>query len=358
GLAAVALRPVRRLVHARDPFRQRPGVQPRVLAVLRRPAPPAQPGRRRIQLLQRVRPAARAGSARRPLRTRLRILCRAVPHQLHDRQRPAALPDAYPDPPGRDGHRLCLPRRLAGEQRGVRAHEVAQFGRRAAVPRRLAGRERPAGAGVIERTAARRRAHVRIVHRPPPAGSARHRHPERSPGAGAADRLPRRPALTATRVARRGTWPGAGNKKPGSRNCRVRVGARGEGSRRLGDPLDQRRLADLATWAVAVSAAAWALAVAVSSCDLAIWAMASLVFTVLPKTSWPTLMLRSTFSRAICTPLGSRVLKPSKSRTSAASPKNEKAACAFSSSVASCRPKAFCAFSRVSWLMRAAVSAN
>src|SRR5690554_233655 len=59
---------------------------------------------------------------------------------------------------------------------------------------------------------------------------------------------------------------------------------------------------------VALAATPLACSVADSIWPLAIWPMASLVFSELAKTSWPALTLRSTFSRAICTPFGHRVL--------------------------------------------------
>src|SRR5690606_23132585 len=99
----------------------------------------------------------------------------------------------------------------------------------------MARRERPAGGRVAEGPAAWRRTHVPGVHRPAPARCAGRRHPERSPGAGAADRLPRRSAVNggACRAPRAQC---ADNKKPGSLGCRVRcVGARRGEGRRLGD---------------------------------------------------------------------------------------------------------------------------
>src|SRR5690606_6879756 len=74
----------------------------------------------------------------------------------------------------------------------------------------------------------------------------------------------------------------------------------------LGIAVDQRRLVALVAEATAFSASAWALTVAASSWVLARSAIASLVLTVAPRTSWPTPMLRSTFSRATCTPFGNR----------------------------------------------------
>src|SRR5690606_12362477 len=59
---------------------------------------------------------------------------------------------------------------------------------------------------------------------------------------------------------------------------------------------------------VALAAAPLACSVADSIWPLAIWPMASLVCSELAKASWPALTLRSTFSRAICTPFGHRVL--------------------------------------------------
>src|SRR3546814_3206011 len=96
----------------------------------------------------------------------------------------------------------------------------------------------------------------------------------------------------------------------------------------------------------ASSALAWTLAVVDSTWALAIWAMASLAFRVRPNTSWPVLTARSTFSRATCAPFGSAAFRPSKSRTWATSPQKAKAALAFSSNVASCRPNKI---GRASW---------
>src|SRR5690606_7186184 len=191
----------------------------------------------------------------------------------------------------------------------------------------MARRERPAGGRVAERPVAWRRTHVPGVHRPAPARCAGRRHPERSPGAGAADRLPRRSAVNggACRAPRAQC---ADNKKTRQPGLPGFAASALEGARAgdLGIAVDQRRLVALVAEATAFSASAWALTVAASSWVLARSAIASLVLTVAPRTSWPTPMLRSTFSRATCTPFGNRVFRPSRSRTSAAWPKNEKVA--------------------------------
>src|SRR5690554_2499727 len=155
-------------------------------------------------------------------------------------------------------------------------------------------------------------------------------------------------------------WRSPGHEKPGSRGAAGSgVGCRaGRGARGARVPLPEPYLRLLPAALVAPWTASWTLAVAASAWPFAICAMASLVATVWPKTSWPALTERSTVSRATCTPFGHTAFRPSKSRTSASSPQKAKAALVFSSMVDSCRPKAFSALARARRLTWAAVSAN
>src|SRR5690606_33918769 len=248
-----------------------------------------------------------------------------------------------------------------GQQRGDRARGRCRRRRGAAACRRAA---RPGGDG----TRACRWPHRRSRNPASPLSPGTGQPPPRPRAAGLrrngrrqaalVESLPRLPRLL--RLPRNLPLPRETRAQKNPAACAAGFGTRGERPRgrspgRSGaDYLREALVVPL----TASSALAWTLALADSIWALASWAMASLVFRVRPNTSWPVLTLRSTFSRATCTPFGHTAFRPSKSRAWATSPQKAKAALAFSSNVASCRPNTFSAFSRARLLTWVAASAN